>query len=324
MPQLKYNPEYATAMQAFLSKVEMPAELPKVGDILSRRQNIDKLMCDILSLLPPISDVEQDLIANVKSYDGFEVPLYRFTKIGAAVSGSEPAIVYTHGGGYFCLSVEIYRPLLQTYVSTTGVTLYAMDYRLPPEHPFPAPVEDCFTGLTYIFDNAAQLGVDPTRIILMGDSAGGGLCAGTAVLARDRGLDVAKQIVIHGNLDDRNVVPGSMPDLKAVATWGMEDNITGWDAYLGSGHESRNDVPAAAAASRLEDLTGIAPLYLDVPALDILRDEGIQYAGRVANAGIPVELHVYPGVPHRFELFAPETAMAKMVMQNRVRAILSV
>lgn len=93
---------------------------------------------------------------------------------------------------------------------------------------------------------------------------------------------------------------------------------------MGLGHESRNDIPASAAAARLNDYTGLAPLYLDVPALDILRDEGIQYAARVANAGIPVELHVYPGVPHGFELFAPETQMAKMVMQNRIRAILSV
>ena len=158
----------------------------------------------------------------------------------------------------------------------------------------------------------------------MGDSAGGGLCAGTAIFARDRGIALAKQIVIHGNLDDRNVVPDAMPELRPVATWGIEDNLTGWNAYLGTGHESRNDVPASAAASRLNDCAGLAPLYLDVPALDILRDEGIQYASRAANAGIPVELHVYPGVPHGFELFAPETQMAKMVMQNRIRAILSV
>lgn len=324
MAELAYDQEYASALQSFLSKVEMPAAAPKVGDIVTRRHNINKLMGDILAQLPPVSDVEEKLIANVKSYDQHEIPLYAFTKVGAAVTGSEPAIVYTHGGGYFCLSVEIYKPLLQTYVSTTGVTFYAMDYRLPPEHPYPAPVEDCFAGLKFVFDNAAELGISPTRLILIGDSAGGGLCAGTAILARDRGIALAKQIVIHGNLDDHNVVPDSMPELKPLATWGIEDNITGWDAYLGPGHESRSDVPPSAAAARLKDCTGLAPLYLDVPALDILRDEGIQYAGRVANAGVPVELHVYPGVPHGFELFAPETQMAELVMQNRIRAILSV
>jgi acetyl esterase/lipase len=311
MAQLAYDSEYASALQLFLSKVEMPTIPPKVGDVISRRRNIDKLMGDILAQLPPISDVQERLVANVRSYGGHEVPLYAFTKVGAAVTGSEPAVVYTHGGGYFCLSVEIYKPLLQTYVSMTGVTLYAMDYRLPPEHPYPAPVEDCFAGLKFVFDNAAELGICPTRLILMGDSAGGGLCACTAILARDRGIALAKQIVIHGNLDDRNVVPNSMPELKPLATWGIEDNITGWDAYLGPGHESRNDITASAPAARLNDYTGLAPLYLDVPALDILRGEGIQYAARVANTGIPVELHVYPGVPHGFELFAPETQMPR-------------
>ena len=114
-----------------------------------------------------------------------------------------------------------------------------------------------------------------------------------------------------------------MPELAEFATWGIEDNITGWDAYLGSGHEFRTNIPAVAAPARLENMHGLAPLYLDVPALDILRDEGITYAAKVAEAGVAVELHVYPGVPHGFELFAPEIEMAKMVMRNRVRAILS-
>jgi acetyl esterase/lipase len=120
MPQLAYDPEYAKAMQGFLSKVEMPAEPPKIGDVFSRRRNIDKLIGDILAQLPPISDVEQQLVAEIKSDDGFEIPLYRFTKIGAAVTGPKPTIVYTHGGSCFYLSVEIYRPLLQTYVSRTA------------------------------------------------------------------------------------------------------------------------------------------------------------------------------------------------------------
>ena len=319
-----YDPEYAAAIQELTSKISMPLAPPKVGDVVSRRGDINKLMGEILAQLPLVSDVENRLIANVKSYDGHEVPLYAFTKIGAAVTGADSAIVYTHGGGYFCLSVEIYKPLLQTYVSMTGVTLYAMDYRLPPEHPYPAPAEDCFVGLKHVFDNAASLGVDPKRIILMGDSAGGGLCAGTAILARDRGIQMAKQIVIHGNLDDRNVVSGSMPELKNLATWGIDDNITGWDAYLGPGHESRQDIPASASPARLKDFSGLAPLYLDVPALDILRDEGIKYAAKAAEAGVQTELHVYPGLPHGFELFAPETRMARMVMENRGRAILSV
>lgn len=222
------------------------------------------------------------------------------------------------------LSVDMYKPLLQYYVSMSGVPIYAMEYRLSPEHPFPSPVEDCFAGLKFVHNNAAGLDVDPFRIMLMGHSAGGGLCAGTSVLARDRGVYVAKQLVIHGNLDDRTVDSNSMPELAEFASWTIEDNITGWNAYLGEGHESKNNIPPSAAPARLEDMTGLAPLYLDVPALDILRDEGIKYARRVAEAGIPVELHVYPGAPHAFELFTPEISMTKLVMQNRIRAMKSV
>lgn len=324
MAPLQYDPEYAAAVQHLLSKLDMPTIPPRVGDIMTRRRNIDQLMRDILLQLPPVLDVEQNLVTDIKTYDGARLPLYSFTKVGAAVSGAESAIVYTHGGGYFCLSVEIYKPLLETYVSMSGVTIYAMEYRLAPENPYPKPVEDCFSALKYVFDNADALGVDRSRILLMGDSAGGGLCAGTAVLARDRGISVAKQMVIHGNLDDRNVVPASMPELYGLTTWNVDDNITGWDAYLGPGHEDRSNIPDAAAPARATDVRALAPLYLDVPALDTLRDEGIRYASRIAEAGISVELHVYPGVPHGFELFAPETSMARMVMQNRVRAIMSV
>ena len=293
-------------------------------DLITKRENTNKLMVDILSRLPPIGDVEETFVGHAISYDRFEVPIYCFSKVGVAVSGPAPAIVYTHGGGYFCLSVEIYRPLLQTYVSMSGVPIYAMDYRLPPEHPFPAPVEDCYAALKHVYDNAEALNVDPRRIIIMGDSAGGGLCAGTAILARDRGIPLAKQMVLNGNLDNRTVDLTAMPELAELATWGIEDNIIGWEAYLGKGHELSQDIPPCAAASRLEDFTGLASLYLDVPSLDILRDEGMKYATKAAAAGVQVELHVYPGVPHGFELSCPGLTMAKMVMENRVRAITSI
>ena len=325
MTKSTLDPEFAKAIERTLSKLDIPPK-PKVGDVLTRRKDIDKLMGDLLSQLPPIYDVEKALIGHAESHDGYQVAIYRFKKSVPEMGSPGPAIVYTHGGGYFCLSVDIYRPLLEYYVSKTGYPLYAMEYRLPPEHPFPSPVQDCFAALKFVSRNAAALDVDPLRIVLMGDSAGGGLCASTAILARDQGVHVAKQMVIHGNLDDRTVEPKSMPELAEFASWSIEDNITGWNAYLGDGHEhkSDDDMPAYAAASRVADVTALAPLYLDVPALDILRDEGIRYAGRLSEAGIATELHVYPGVPHGFELFTPDIKMAKMVMEIRIRAIQAV
>lgn len=325
MTGLKLDPEYAKALEKTLSLLgDKPAVKPAPGDVDARRTATNRQWPILLSQLPPTPDVKMTHVGDVRSYDGFEVPLYRFARTGDNRKAPGPAVVYTHGGGYFCLCVELYSPLLSTYVSRTGVDIFAMDYRLPPEHCFPAPLEDCYAGLRYVHDNSAQFGVDPERIAVMGDSAGGGLCAGTAILARNRGLKLAKQLVINGNLDDRNVGPKSLPALARFTTWSIEDNITGWDAYLGPGHEFKNYIAPPAAPARLENMTELAPLYLDVGALDILRDEGIQYAMKVAKASVDVELHVYPGVPHSFEAFCPQTNIAKMAMQNRERAIMAI
>lgn len=318
------NPEYVDAIeQAFGLRGDEQLPKPKVGDVESRRATINRSWPTLLAQLPAKPDVVKTHIADVASYDGYKVPLYRFFKKHDRPEAPGPAVVYIHGGGFICLSIEQYSPLISTYVSLSGVSIYAMDYRLAPEHRFPAPLEDCWACLKHVHDNAAQLGVDPNRIAIMGDSAGGGLCAGVAILARNRDFKLAKQLVINGNLDDRNTKPNSSPELAKYATWTIEDNITGWDAYLESGHEFKKFIAPPASPARLENFTGLAPLYLDVPALDILRDEGIDYAARLAKAGVEVELHVYPGLPHSFEAFAPNIRLAKMAFGNRVRAMTS-
>jgi len=229
MPDLSLNPEYAQTLEQALKLLDdQPKQKPRVGDVESRRTTIEASWPRLLSQLSPTSSVEKTHVANVSSYDAHEVALYRFSKKDTPSNEAGSAIVYIHGGAYLCLSVELYAPLLSTYVASSGVTIYAMDYRLSPEHPFPAPLEDCYTSLKYVHDNATQLGVDPARIAVMGDSAGGGLCAGVAILARNRDLPLAKQIIISGILDDRTVNTKSMPELASFATWTIEDNITAW------------------------------------------------------------------------------------------------
>jgi len=325
MPQLTLNPEYAEALEK-ITKLLGGEEQPKtrVGDIETRRTSTNRLWPTLLAQLPGTPDVERTHVADIPSYDGYEVPLFRFAKKHISTRDeSAPAIVYIHGGGFFSLSVDAYSPLLSTYVSLSGVTMYAMDYRLSPEHRFPKPLEDSYACLKYVHDNASQLGVDAACIAIMGDSAGGGLCAGAAILARNRDLLLAKQIIINGVLDDRTVNPRTMPEIEPFTTWTLEDNITAWDAYLEPGHEFKAYIAAPAAPARLGNASGLAPLYLDVPALDVLRDEGVAYAGRLLKAGVEAELHVYPGVPHSFEAFAPNIKLAKMAFENRVRAMTS-
>jgi acetyl esterase/lipase len=216
-------------------------------------------------------------------------------------------------------SVELHDRFVAAYVADSGVPMVAVDYRRAPEHPHPYPVEDSYAGLAWLAAHAGELGVDAGRIALMGDSGGGGLTAGTALLARDRGLAVAKQILIYPMLDDRTTVPD--PALVPFAGWSYDDNYTGWHALLGEqiGTES---VPAPAAPARATDLAGL-PAYVEVGELDIFRNEAIEYARRVALAGTSVELHVHPGCPHGFDRAAPHADVVRRSRADRLRALRS-
>ena len=215
-------------------------------------------------------------------------------------------------------------------VSASSVPFFAVEYRLAPEHPHPTPIEDCFSALTWLRDNAAKLNVDPTRIGVLGESAGGGLAAGTALLARDRDFSpsLAKQILIYPMLDDRNTTPDSA--LEHLAVWGYDDNVTGWGALLGSkagqadaGDGSGKGGISYAAPARATSLAGLPDAYIEVGALDIFRDEDIKYSQRLVAAGVMTEFHLYPGVPHAFEAIAPEAAVTKSALANRIRAMQS-
>jgi acetyl esterase/lipase len=217
--------------------------------------------------------------------------------------------------------LDMYDPLIRSFVAECGVPALAVEYRLAPEHPHPVPVEDCFAALVWLADHAAELGIDAARIAVMGDSAGGGLAAGVALLARDRGGPaLARQILIYPMLDDRNTVPDE--SLVPFLTWTYDDNVTGWGALLG-GDAGGDEVPVSAAPARAQDVSGLPPTYVDVGDLDIFCNEDVEYARRIAATGTPVELHVHPGVPHGFETFAPGTDVARRTRADRMRVLRS-
>ena len=308
------DPQVA-AILAPMAEAMADAPHPAVGDIATRRVALEAMMAETAALQPTPADVTTTDFHAVAG-DGTKVLLRWYAKDGAA-PGS--AALYLHGGGMILGSVTLYDAPIARYVSASGVPMLAVDYRLAPEHPDPTPVEDVYAGLRWLHDHAAELGVDPARIAVMGDSAGGGLAAGVTLLARDRGGPaVAHQILIFPMLDDRTTTPD--PELVPFATWNYEDNATGWSALLGD-RAGGPDVSPYAAPARAADLTGLPPTYLEVGQLDIFRDEDLDYARRLGASGVDVEFHLHPGVPHEFETFAWDTDVARRAVADRLRVL---
>jgi acetyl esterase/lipase len=231
-----------------------------------------------------------------------------------------PALLWIHGGGYVLGSVAR-DDLLAKHLAKVGQGVVAsVEYRLAPECPFPAPVEDCYATLKWLSAQSAALGVNPSRIAIGGASAGSGLAAGLALLSRDRAeVEVAFQLLIYPMLDDRNIAPATetVPD---TFVWTRENNLMGWRAYLGRAPGGA-DVSPYAAAARATDLHGLPPAYIAVGDLDLFLDENMTYAQRLLAAGVPTELHVYSGAFHGFNGFAPSAEISRRFNADRDNAL---
>ncbi len=234
-----------------------------------------------------------------------EVPVRIFTPGGAAGPSERPGVLDIHGGGFAVGTAALDDGPNAAIARETGAVVVSVEYRLAPEHPFPAPAEDCYAALVWLAENAGQLGVDRNRIAVLGDSAGGGLAATTALLARDRGGPaVAMQVLIEPELDDR-LDTYSMRTGTDTVVWDNAQAVQSWRYYLGGAAAG----PYAAPA-RMEDLSGLPPTYLTVNELDCLRDEGLEYARRLLIAGVSTEVHCWPGAFHGFANLAPAAAIS--------------
>jgi len=190
------------------------------------------------------------------------------------------------------------------------VVLVSPDYRLAPEHPDPYPVEDCYAGLAWVAEHADELGVDPERIVLVGQSAGAGLAAGTALLARDRqGPAVVGQVLVSPMLDDRDATL-SARQFDGVGVADREMTRFGWDAYLGD-RRGGADVSIHAAPGRATDLAGLPPAYVDCGSAEVFRDEAVAYAGALWAACVQAELHVWPGAFHGSASMLPQATLSR-------------
>jgi acetyl esterase/lipase len=212
-----------------------------------------------------------------------------------------PCLYSIHGGGYVLGSYDMDDAKFDRYCPRFPCVGVSVEYRLAPETPYPGPLDDCYAGLRWTRDHAAELGVDPDRIGIAGVSAGGGLAAALALLARDRGeVPVAFQLLECPMLDDRQTTSSSRR--AGLPIWSRESNTFGWQSYLGDLYGG--DVPAYAAPARAVELSGLPPALVIVGGADGFRDEDIEYALRLNQAGVPTELHVLPGAPHGVQFFA--------------------
>lgn len=238
---------------------------------------------------------------------GVGVRLYR----PAGLTTPAPALLWIHGGGYVIGSAAQDDAQCRRFASRLGVTVASVEYRLAPQNPYPAGLEDCYTALTWL---AGLPAVDPDRIAIGGASAGGGLAAALALLARDRGeVPLIGQLLVYPMLDDRTV--GSEYDDPGHRLWTQESNRFGWSAYLGGAD------PEVAVPARRQDLRGLPPAWIGVGSLDLFHDEDIAYAARLHEAGVPCDVEVIEGAFHGFDGVVPKAAVSRSFFDSQCAAL---
>jgi acetyl esterase/lipase len=240
--------------------------------------------------------------------------VYTPTRRGAPL----PALLHIHGGGFVLGDLEVSHAACARTADEVGAVVVAVDYRLAPEYPFPAGVQDCYAVLRWMASDAEELGIDRTRIAVGGESAGAGLAAALTLMARDRGgPGLCFQLLEIPELDDRLDTP-SMAAYVDTPMWNRPAAELSWKYYLGGSATdlSTVDKPEYAAPARAVDLSGLPPAYVSVSEFDPLRDEGLAYAQRLLQAGVSVELHCYPGTFHGSVVAAEAGVTKRMVAET--------
>jgi acetyl esterase/lipase len=265
---------------------------------------------------PDAADVMRRKVPGPEGAPEVEVAIYKPRPCDASL----PCIFHIHGGGYVTGSTAALEPIHRSLSVKANCCIVSVDYRLAPETRFPGAIEDCYAALSWLFKQAGELGVDSARIGVMGESAGGGLAAALALLARDRREhSLAFQHLIYPMLDDRTCVAKNPHPFTGEFLWTAHNNAFGWSALLGAAPGSANVSPYAAAA-RADDLSGLPPTFISTGALDLFLEEDMEYARRLIRQGVPVELHVYPGAYHAFD-FLTNARIAAAARRDSLAAL---
>lgn len=250
----------------------------------------------------------------IPGHDGDSIEVTVLAKEGH--TGVGPGIFHTHGGGMIIGDRFVGIQQMVDWIDRFDAVCVTVEYRLAPEFPDPYPVEDCYAGLVWTAEHAEELGIDSERLIIAGGSAGGGLAAGVALLARDRGGPaLAGQVLIYPMIDDRDASV-STQQMDGVGVWDRVSNVTGWSALLGD-RRAGDDVSIYAAPARATDLSNLPPAFIDCGSAEVFRDEDVAYATAIWAAGGQAELHVWPGGFHGFDAMAPHAALSRAMTDAR-------
>ena len=266
----------------------------------------------------PSEDISWKQVRVPNLEGGPDVTVYVVNAQGAKM---RPAILHTHGGGFVMGSAKSSIHDLQELCRTLDCVAVSVEYRLAPETTYTGSIIDNYTGLKWLHDNAQALGVDPKRIALLGESAGGGHAAALAIAARDRGeVPVAFQCLVYPMLDDRTGSTRQVPQHVGRLIWTAQSNRFGWSSFLGMAAGGKA-TPARAAPARFADLSGLPPAFIGVGSLDLFHDEDVDYAQRLNAAATSTELVVVPGAFHGFDNPAFKAGVSRRFTEAKLNAL---
>lgn len=287
-------------------------------DLPAARAASKQMMAAMKAQWPVIPGVaiEDRKVPGPKDSPDVAIRIYRPEKL----SGALPSLLWIHGGGYMLGEIDQEDLTARQFALNAECVVVSVEYRLAPENPYPAPLEDCYAVLKWLSSHAGEIDVDSSRIAIGGASAGGGLASGMAILARDRDeVKVVFQLLIYPMINDCNVAPAgdTLPD---TLFWTRDNNLMGWRSYLGC-EPGGEGISYYAAAYRADNLEGLPPAYIAVGDIDLFAREDIEYARRLVAAGVPTELHVYPGGCHAFDMLVPDADISKRFTADIHRAL---